>query len=104
MTESLSSTAEFEIPPAGRPAQVVPRRYDRSIVEGPLVNAVWRIAWPTMLTNIIVAGFAGVLVPLALERMGADPAVASSVFVTMMTDSMGFFAVLGLATATGIVP
>lgn len=57
-----------------------------------------------MLINIIVAGFAGVLVPLALERSGADPAVASSVFVTMMTDSMGFFAVLGLATVTGIVP
>ncbi len=57
-----------------------------------------------MLINIIVAGFAGVLVPLALERAGADPAVASSVFVTMMTDSMGFLAVLGLATATGIVP
>ncbi|HET7316070.1 MAG TPA: magnesium transporter [Sphingomicrobium sp.] len=57
-----------------------------------------------MLINIIVAGFAGVLVPLTLERAGADPAVASSVFVTMITDSMGFLAVLGLATATGIVP
>jgi magnesium transporter len=56
-----------------------------------------------MLINIIVAGFAGVLVPLSLERAGADPAVASSVFVTMVTDSMGFLAVLGLATATGIV-
>jgi magnesium transporter len=57
-----------------------------------------------MLINIVVAGFAGVLVPLALERSGADPAVASSVFVTMVTDSMGFLAVLGLATVTGIVP
>ncbi len=57
-----------------------------------------------MLINIIVAGFAGVLVPIALERAGADPAVASSVFVTMVTDSMGFLAVLGLATASGIVP
>lgn len=56
-----------------------------------------------MLINIIVAGFAGVLVPLGLERAGADPAVASSVFVTMVTDSMGFLAVLGLATASGIV-
>ncbi|HUP67598.1 MAG TPA: magnesium transporter, partial [Sphingomicrobium sp.] len=56
-----------------------------------------------MLINIIVAGFAGVLVPIALERAGADPAVASSVFVTMVTDSMGFLAVLGLATASGIV-
>jgi magnesium transporter len=56
-----------------------------------------------MLANIMVAGLAGVLVPLSLERAGADPAVASSVFVTMMTDSMGFLAVLGLATATGLV-
>jgi magnesium transporter len=57
-----------------------------------------------MLINIIVAGLAGVMVPLALERSGADPAVASSVFVTMVTDSMGFLAFLGLATAAGLVP
>lgn len=57
-----------------------------------------------MLINIIVAGLAGVLVPLTLERAGADPAVASSVFVTMVTDSMGFLAFLGLATAVGLVP
>jgi len=50
-----------------------------------------------MLVNIIVAGSAGVMVPLALDRAKADPAVASSVFVTMVTDSMGYFAVLGLA-------
>jgi magnesium transporter len=55
-----------------------------------------------MLTNIAVAGLAGVLVPLALERFGQDPAVASSVFVTMITDSMGFFAFLGLAVASGL--
>jgi magnesium transporter len=55
-----------------------------------------------MLFNIIVAGLAGVLIPLSLERAGADPAVASSVFVTMMTDSMGFLAFLGLATAVGL--
>jgi magnesium transporter len=56
-----------------------------------------------MLTNIVIAGLAGVLVPLALERAGADPAVASSVFVTMVTDSMGFLVFLGLATAAGLV-
>jgi magnesium transporter len=56
-----------------------------------------------MMTNIITAGLAGVLVPLTLERAGADPAVASSIFLTMITDSMGYFAVLGLATASGIV-
>jgi len=55
-----------------------------------------------MLFNIIVAGLAGVLIPLTLERFGADPAVASSVFVTMMTDSVGFLAFLGLATAAGL--
>lgn len=57
-----------------------------------------------MLINIIVAGLAGVLVPLALERAKADPAVASSVFVTMVTDSMGFLVFLGLATMVGLVP
>ena len=56
-----------------------------------------------MLTNIIIAGLAGVLVPLGLERAGADPAVASSVFVTMVTDSMGFLVFLGLASASGMV-
>ncbi len=52
--------------------------------------------------NILIAGLAGVLVPLTLERLEADPAVASSVFVTMITDSMGFFAFLGLATLVGV--
>jgi magnesium transporter len=52
-----------------------------------------------MLANIVIAGAAGVLVPLGLERVGADPAVASSVFVTMVTDSMGFLVFLGLASA-----
>ena len=55
-----------------------------------------------MLFNILIAGFAGVMVPLTLERLDADPAVASSVFVTMITDSMGFFLFLGLATLVGI--
>ncbi|MBA3835741.1 MAG: magnesium transporter, partial [Sphingomonas sp.] len=55
-----------------------------------------------MLFNIIIAGFAGVLVPLLLERAGADPAVASSVFLTTITDSMGFLLFLGLASASGL--
>ena len=56
-----------------------------------------------MIVNVVIAGLAGVLVPVAFERLDQDPAVASSVFVTMITDSMGFFAFLGLAVATGIV-
>ncbi|QZH75290.1 MAG: magnesium transporter [Erythrobacter sp.] len=55
-----------------------------------------------MIVNIIVSGMAGVLVPVAFERLNQDPAVASSVFVTMITDSMGFFAFLGLAVAAGL--
>jgi magnesium transporter len=55
-----------------------------------------------MVINIMVAGFAGVAVPVIFERLDQDPAVASSVFVTMITDSMGFFAFLGLAVAFGL--
>lgn len=55
-----------------------------------------------MLFNIVIAGLAGVMVPVTLERLDADPAVASSVFVTMITDSMGFFLFLGLATVVGV--
>ena len=56
-----------------------------------------------MIINIITAGLAGVVVPVVFDRVGQDPAVASSVFVTMITDSMGFFAFLGLAVASGLV-
>lgn len=55
-----------------------------------------------MVINIIVSGMAGVLVPVMFERLDQDPAVASSVFVTMITDSMGFFAFLGLAVLAGL--
>lgn len=50
-----------------------------------------------MVINHICAGLAGILVPLSLHKFGADPAVASSVFVTTVTDIIGFFAFLGLA-------
>ncbi len=48
--------------------------------------------------NFACAGLAGILVPLALRQVGADPAVSSSVFVTFVTDCVGFLAFLGLAT------
>ncbi len=51
-----------------------------------------------MMANFLCAGLAGIMVPLALRRAGADPAVASSVFVTTLTDVVGFFVFLGLAT------
>ena len=51
-----------------------------------------------MIVNQIVAALAGVLIPLLLSRLGLDPALASGTFVTTLTDVMGFFAFLGLAT------
>jgi len=51
-----------------------------------------------MIINMLVAGLGGILVPLGLERLGIDPAVASSVFVTTLTDVFGFLVFLGLAT------
>ena len=65
----------------------------------PQLGAVIAIA---MVVNIIVSGMAGVLVPVVFERLDQDPAVASSVFVTMITDSMGFLAFLGLAVLAGL--
>jgi len=55
-----------------------------------------------MVVNIVTAGFAGVAIPILFERFKIDPAVASSIFVTTITDSMGFLAFLGLATMAGL--
>jgi magnesium transporter len=51
-----------------------------------------------MTVNLVIAGVAGGIVPLLLERLGFDPAVSSSIFVTTCTDVGGFFSFLGLAT------
>ena len=50
-----------------------------------------------MVINMFVAALAGIHIPLTLDKVGADPAVASAVFVTAVTDVVGFFAFLGLA-------
>jgi len=52
-----------------------------------------------MVVNLAIAGLAGILVPIGLEKLGADPALASGAFVTTVTDVVGFFAFLGLAAA-----
>ena len=69
------------------------------IYGNPMLSLVFGSA---ILINNLVAGTAGVLVPVTLERSGVDPAVSSAVFVTMMTDCMGFFSFLGLATLAGL--
>jgi magnesium transporter len=51
-----------------------------------------------MLLNLLVGALVGILVPMAMQRLGRDPAIGSSVLLTFTTDSMGFFIFLGLAT------
>ena len=50
-----------------------------------------------MVINLVIAGLAGILIPVVLEKLGIDPALASGAFVTTVTDVVGFFAFLGLA-------
>lgn len=51
-----------------------------------------------MIINMLAAALGGILIPLVLDKAGVDPAVASTVFVTTVTDVVGFFSFLGLAT------
>ena len=105
-------SAEPARPPSPAPAAPVTpagRRYDRSIVEGPLTAAVWKIAWPTMLTNLIggvqgmidhvlvghLVGFsAGYLLTWAVYYRESSPGVQSGRPLLMPIVGSG---VLGLA-------
>jgi len=51
-----------------------------------------------MVCNLVAAALAGTLIPIGLQRAGIDPAVSSTVFLTTVTDVVGFLAFLGLAT------
>ncbi|ATG40087.1 magnesium transporter [Phaeobacter piscinae] len=62
----------------------------------PVLGVVIAVA---MVINLVVAGLAGTVVPIILEKIGVDPALASGAFVTTVTDIVGFFAFLGLAGA-----
>ncbi|MBK8439991.1 MAG: magnesium transporter [Rhodobacter sp.] len=69
-----------------------------------LVSAFWfqdpslgLVIAAAMVVNLVVAGMAGILVPVMMERAGVDPALASGTFVTTVTDVVGFFVFLGLA-------
>jgi magnesium transporter len=60
----------------------------------PVLGAVIGVA---MVINLVIAGLAGTVIPVVLEKLGVDPALASGAFVTTVTDVVGFFAFLGLA-------
>ena len=51
-----------------------------------------------IIVTLVSAAFGGILIPLALDRFGVDPAVSSGPLVTTITDVVGFFAFLGIAT------
>jgi magnesium transporter len=74
-----------------------------ALVMGAVVFGIyhnWRLALTVglaLIANIFIAALGGILAPLALEKMGRDPAVSSSIFVTFLTDFTGFFAVLAIA-------
>jgi magnesium transporter len=69
-----------------------------------IVAAVWfgdpalgGVIAAAMIINLLVAALFGILIPLACVRLGVDPAISASVFLTTVTDVVGFFAFLGLA-------
>lgn len=75
-----------------------------ALLLGLLVALVFNSMWlgivfgSAMLINLSAACLAGILIPLGLDRIKVDPAVSSAVFVTTLTDAIGFFSFLGLAT------
>src|ERR1043166_4933436 len=94
MTDVAVQAEAAEIPPTKAGAPGERRRYDRSIIEGPLQPAVWKLAWPTMLTHIIgggvlVARFAG-----AGDEEMVDRTVYQA-FLTAIGLSIGIMAPLG---------
>ncbi|RBZ28560.1 magnesium transporter, partial [Klebsiella pneumoniae] len=51
-----------------------------------------------MMLNLLMAAMMGVIIPMVMVKLGRDPAVGSSVMITAITDTGGFFIFLGLAT------
>ncbi len=111
MTVAVRAIATEDIGPANR-MRVILREASVGLINGlafgslmGLVVLLWfgvgklgLVIAAAMLFNLVAAALAGILIPLTVDRLGFDPAVSSGVFVTMVTDVVGFFAFLGLAT------
>ena len=69
--------------------------------QSPLLGLVLGVS---MVLNLIIAGFFGTLIPLALDRVGKDPATSATIFITTATDVLGFFIFLGLAQVVLAAP
>ena len=97
-----SSATTDEGSPPRTPARDMAGRAGGSIIASPLETEprAWVLCWGlSMLGNMIIAGSVGAAVPLFLRRIGLDPAVASAVVVTTVTDVFGFLLFLGIASA-----
>jgi magnesium transporter len=111
MTVAVRAIATQELGPVNA-ARVVLREAYVGLVNGFVFAAIIGLvvlAWfgmgtlglviaAAMMCNFLAAALAGILIPLGLHRAGFDPAVASGVFVTTVTDVVGFFAFLGFAS------
>lgn len=111
MTVAVRALATKELNPANI-VRVVTRETAVGLINGlafAVIMAVVVFAWfgteqlglvigAAMVINMLAAALAGIFIPLTLDRLGFDPAVASTVFVTTVTDVVGFFSFLGLAT------
>ncbi|GAB5511886.1 MAG: magnesium transporter [Hyphomicrobiales bacterium] len=110
MTVAVRALATHDLDPYNMGRVVLREAYVGMINGGAfaLLMAVVAIVWfgsfglglvigVAMIVNMLAAALAGILIPIALEHFEIDPAIASSVFVTTVTDVVGFFAFLGLA-------
>lgn len=111
MTVAVRALGTRDLGPANA-VRVVVRETSIGLINGLLfavilgaVTVLWFGSGPlglvigaAMIFNHLSAALAGILIPIALDRLGYDPALASGVFLTTVTDIVGFFAFLGLAT------
>ncbi len=69
--------------------------HHRWLYDDPQLGGVMTLA---MMLNLLMAAMMGVIIPMVMVKLGRDPAVGSSVMITAITDTGGFFIFLGLAT------
>lgn len=116
-TQALAVTVRriaLGLVPPGRSLSIVAKEVAIGAVNGVAVGVLvgtmawllgghgWRlgaVVWFALWANLLVAAVAGSFVPLLLEKVGVDPAVASSMFVTAFTDTVGFLLLLGVGSA-----
>jgi magnesium transporter len=111
MTVAVRALATRELS-ASNAGRVILREFLVGVINGlafAVITGIAAVAWfkvpglglvigLAMICNLIAAALGGILIPLTLHRLGRDPAVASSPFVTTVTDIVGFFSFLAIAT------